>query len=259
MQPGCSAMVARYNWRVSSSSARWRQGGIRRVHRKGPATAYARNCGASSGAQSASRPSCARCGIWRTRVCPSRRASHPVRPHAHRAGSSGSSCSECIGLELTWTAVAGARTIDDGPAIEHRPSRPEKLTLRADVEVALAVERKVGARQDALFSLAHVPNRDVRRDAGADHPIEELTGAVRRVRGEPFGLEPQSLLSPFNHRLRGSHLVISAGWRSLYVDDNRVLDVDQIIEPIAKLDALVSLRGPGRARIHRRDHLCRLA
>src|SRR5262249_31285363 len=66
MQPGCSAMVARYNWRVSSSSARWRQGGIRRVHRKGPATAYARNCGASSGAQSASRPSCARCGIWRT-------------------------------------------------------------------------------------------------------------------------------------------------------------------------------------------------
>src|SRR6266566_2667294 len=73
------------------------------------------------------------------------------------------------------------------------------------------------------------------------------------------GLSPNPLLSPFNHRLRGSHLVISAGWRSLYVDDNRVLDVDQIIEPIAKLDALVSLRGPGRARIHRRDHLCRLA
>src|SRR5262249_17781090 len=48
-----------------------------------------------------------------------------------------------------------------------------------------------------------------------DHPIEELASAVRRVRGEPFGL--------------------------------------------AKLDALVSVRGPGRARIHRRDHLCRLA
>ena len=37
--------------------------------------------------QSASRPSCARCGIWRTQVYLSRRALHPVRPHARRAGS----------------------------------------------------------------------------------------------------------------------------------------------------------------------------
>src|SRR5215470_16471407 len=54
-------------------------------------------------------------------------------------------------------AVAGARTIDDGPAIVHRPSRPEKLTLRADVEVALAVERKVGARQDTQWRNLPVP------------------------------------------------------------------------------------------------------
>src|SRR5262245_24635501 len=61
------------------------------------------------------------------------------------------------------------------------------------------------------------------------------------------------------HRLCRSDLVISTGRRSLYVDDNRVLDVDEIIEPIAKLDALVGLRGPGRARVHRRDHPWRLA
>ena len=89
--------------------------------------------------------------------------------------------------------------------------------------------------------------------------MEELASAIRRVCGQPFGLEPQSLVRPFDHRLCGSHLIISAGWRSLYVDDNRVLDVDEIIEPIAKLNALVGLRGPGRARVHRRDHLWRLA
>ena len=99
-----------------------------------------------------------------------------------------------LGLERTWTAVAGARAINNGPTIEHRPGRPEKLTLRADVEVTLPIEGKVGTRQDALFPLAHVPNRDVRCDAGTDHPIEELASAVRRVRGEPFGLEPQSLV-----------------------------------------------------------------
>src|SRR5262245_61762408 len=70
--------------------------------------------------------------------------------------------------------------------------------------------------------------------------MEELASSVRRVCGQPFGLEPQSLVRPFNHRLCGSHLIISAGRRSLYVDDNRVLDVDEIIEPIAKLDALLA-------------------
>src|SRR5262245_36378539 len=113
-----------------------------------------------------------------------------------------------LGLERTWTAVAGARAINNGSTIVHRPGRPEKLTLRADVEVTLPIEGKVGTRQDALFPLAHVPNRDVRHDAGADDPMEELASAVRRVCGQPFGLEPQSLVRPFNHRLCGSNLII---------------------------------------------------
>ena len=45
----------------------------------------------------------------------------------------------------------------------------------------------------------------------------------------------------------------------LDIDDDRVLDVDQVIEPVAELHALVGLRRPGRARIDRRDHLRRLA
>src|SRR6266568_3565159 len=114
-----------------------------------------------------------------------------------------------LGLERTWTAVARARAINDSPAIVHRPGCPEKLTLRADVEVALPIEGKVRARQDAFFPLAHVPNRDVRGDPGADNPMEELASAVRRVGGEPVVLEPQSLLRPLNHRLCRSDLVVS--------------------------------------------------
>jgi hypothetical protein len=64
-----------------------------------------------------------------------------------------------LGLERAWAAAAGAGAIKNGPAIVHRPGRPEKLTLRADVEVALPIEGEVGARQDAFFALAHVPNR----------------------------------------------------------------------------------------------------
>src|SRR5262249_10302229 len=123
----------------------------------------------------------------------------------NKRGLNSTSVKRSSELERTWTAVAGARAINNGSTIVHRPGRPENLTLRADVEVALPIEGKVGTRQDALFPLAHVPNRDVRRDAGADHPMEELASAVRRVRREPFGLEPQSLVRPFNHRLCGSH------------------------------------------------------
>src|SRR5262249_40563388 len=136
--------------------------------------------------------------------------------------------------------------------------RPKKLALRADVEVALPIERKVGARQDALFSRAHVPNRDMRCDAASNNPMEEFANPVRCVSGEPFGLEPQSLVRPLD-RLCRSDLVISTGRRGLHVNDNRVLDIDQVIEPVAELDALVGFRGPGRARVHWRDHLWRLA
>jgi hypothetical protein len=74
----------------------------------------------------------------------------------------------------------------------------EMSDTRRLVEVTVPIEGKVGTRQDAFFPLAHVPNRDVRRDAGADQPMEEPASAVRCVSGEPFGLEPQSLVRPFD-------------------------------------------------------------
>jgi hypothetical protein len=76
--------------------------------------------------------------------------------------------------------------------------------------------------------------------------MEEFASAVRCVSGEPIGLEPQSLVRPLDHCLCRSDLVISTGRRGLHIDDNSVLDVDQVIEPIAELDALVGLRGLGR-------------
>jgi hypothetical protein len=88
---------------------------------------------------------------------------------------------------------------------------------------------KKGLRDRRRIPLAHVPNRDVQRDAGADQPMEEPASAVRCVNGQPFGLEAQSLVRPLDHRLCRSDLVINTGRRGLHVNDNRVLDVDQVI------------------------------
>ena len=69
----------------------------------------------------------------------------------------------------------------------------------------------------------------------------------------------QSFLGSHDHCLRRRDFVIGAGGSGFHIDDYGVLNVDQIIEPIAKLNALVGLRRPGRARIDRRDHLRQLA
>ena len=61
--------------------------------------------------------------------------------------------------------------------------------------------------------------------------MEKVPSAVRRIGGEPVGLEPQSLLRPIGRRACRSDLVVSAGWCFLYVDDDRVLDVDWVMRP----------------------------
>src|SRR5215472_17838349 len=90
-------------------------------------------------------------------------------------------------------------------------------------------------------------------------PVQESAGAVSSVGRKSAGLKTQTLLSPLDHHLARCHLVVSPGWGCLYIDDHRVLNIDQIIEPVAELHALVGLGRPGRARIDRRDHLRQLA
>jgi hypothetical protein len=51
----------------------------------------------------------------------------------------------------------------------------------------------------------------------------------------------------------------TTGQSGLHIDDDRALDVDQIIEPITELNALVGFGGLGRARVYRRDRLWQLA
>ena len=67
------------------------------------------------------------------------------------------------------------------------------------------------------------------------------------------------LLGTLDHGFGRGHLVVGTGRSSLHIDDDRVFDVDQIIEPVPELNALVSFGGPGRARVYRRDRFWQLA
>ena len=57
------------------------------------------------------------------------------------------------------------------------------------------------------------------------------------------------MLGAIEHGLGRRDLIIGARRRWLYVDYDRVRDVDEIIEPVAELHSLVGLGRPGRAGI----------
>src|SRR5437763_571048 len=84
--------------------------------------------------------------------------------------------------------------------------------------------------------------------------LRNLPVPIGGISSDPFGLKSQSFISPLDHSFRRRNLVVGSGGGGFHIDDHCVLDVDQVIEPIAELHALVGLRRPSRAWIHRRDH-----
>ena len=67
------------------------------------------------------------------------------------------------------------------------------------------------------------------------------------------------MLGAIDHRLGRRHLIIGARRRRLDIDNDRVLDIDKIVETIPELNPLVGFRGPRGRWIGRRDYFRRLA
>lgn len=91
-------------------------------------------------------------------------------------------------------------------------------------------------------------------------PASPESGQSRKqYRPQPLRLETEAPLGAIEHDLCRRNLVIGARRRRLNIDNDRVRDVDEIVEPVAELHSLVGFGRPGRAGIDRRDHLRRLA
>ena len=84
-------------------------------------------------------------------------------------------------LEGTSAAVALQRKIAQLVISADVACGLKQLVRGTHVDITLAIEREVAAREGSIFSIALVPHRNVRRDAGADEPAEELACPVCRV------------------------------------------------------------------------------
>src|SRR6266545_1004869 len=167
-----------------------------------------------------------------------------------------------------WTASLLQRAI---PAARHGckvadrmiamdpTARCQRFARWTNVNVASAVELELRSRERAVVPPAHVPNRDVRDDAGAGDEGQEPADPVGRVSREPLGAKLEAVPRTLDHCAGRRDLVIGARRCRLDIDNDGVLDIDQIVEAVAEQDALVGLGSPGRRWIARRNHLRRLA
>ncbi len=73
-------------------------------------------------------------------------------------------------FKLASIATALGRKVAQHVVVADIACRREQLAGRADLGIALAVECEVAAREGAVLRDALVPDRDLRRDAGAGQP-----------------------------------------------------------------------------------------
>ncbi len=154
-------------------------------------------------------------------------------------------------LRFEWTDVA----VELGGAIEAVSCRRARCRWCAEScrwgrckHSAVSSNGSLSARRCHPF-VRLVPDRNVRGDPASNQPAEEAAGPIGGVGQKPLRLQGETLLRSLDHRLGGFNLIIGARRRRFDIDDHCVLDIDQVIEPVAELHTLVGLRGPGRARI----------
>src|ERR1700730_16956331 len=141
----------------------------------------------------------------------------------------------------------------------YRSRGSQRFSVRTEIDVALGVVGEVGAREHAVSSLVPLPYGNMRCNAFVQEPGKHLTGSIGGIGGEPCRVCAEPLLAPIDHGSGLRHLVMRARGRCLYVDNDSMLDIDHVVEAVAKLYTLVRLCGPRRAGIGRRDRLRRFA
>src|SRR5262245_44525720 len=161
--------------------------------------------------------------------------------------------SRCVGtalhLERTDVAIDLRGAIAKHVAIVQSAGCVQYLVVRTEIDASPAIPAKVAAREGAVVTLAAITYRDMRRNPTADQPAEEAASSISGVGRQPLRLQVKATLGASEHRLCGLDLVVGTRRRRLDINNDRILDVDEIIEPVAELHSLIGLGRPCRARI----------
>ena len=110
--------------------------------------------------------------------------------------------------------------------------------------------RRIGellTREGAVVAGRLVEHAHVRRDAMLiNQPAEHLGGAVGAVAENAAGIEIEAINGPLNHPLCRQDLGLPDCGRCFNINDDRVLDVDQIVGRVGKESLPAMGSGPAR-------------
>ena len=114
---------------------------------------------------------------------------------------------------------------------------------------------QVAPREGAIVALRLVKHGDVRRDVLLDQPVQHRSHPVSGISDKPLRLETKALFGPFNHGLCCAYLGLANGARSLDINDDTELHVDEIVVGVREECRPLVGDGPLRRWIGRRDEL----
>jgi hypothetical protein len=141
-------------------------------------------------------------------------------------------------LEGADIAIKLGGSVPEHITLVHLASDVQHLVVGTNVDAPPPIPAKVIARESAVGALTGVTNWDVRHDPAADQPAEETASSVRGVGRKPFRLQIEAPLGAIEHGLCRFNLVIGTRWRGLDIDNDGILDIDQVVDPIAELHPL---------------------
>ena len=108
----------------------------------------------------------------------------------------------------------------------------------------------------AILALGLVDDGGMRFDPLLFHqPTIHLVSAASAIAGEMLWIEAKAHHHPLDHGARGTNLSLAKGTRRFDIDDNRVVDIDQIVGGLGKERRPAMSSGPLSSRIRWRDEL----
>ena len=131
-------------------------------------------------------------------------------------------------------------------------ARAELFARRADIGVRLVIVAEVGPLEAAIAARGLVEDRDVRLDpAFIHHPAQHLRRAIGGIGNQRCGIEAEAIIGVFDHALHRPGLGL-ADWRGgRDIDDNRVLQIDEIVGAVGEEGPVPGCGGQPRRRIGR--------